>query len=83
MRIECVLLILRSVYTNTTKYHLLKVIHLDKQEVMYSEVIRNSSSIRYDLLLVFLLRKTPDSYLVEYVLLNKCYPEVHGWRNAG
>ena len=58
MRIECVLLILRSVYTNTTKYHLLKVIHLDKQEVMYSEVIRNSSSVRYDLLLVFILQKS-------------------------
>ena len=57
MRIECVLLILRSVYTNTTKYHLLKLIHLDKQEVIYSEVIRNGSLVRYDLLLFFILQK--------------------------
>ena len=71
MRIECVLLILRSVYTNTTKHHLLKVIHLDKQEVMYSEVIRNSSSVRYDLLLVFYIAKIIRDKMHSILLLSR------------
>ena len=71
MRIECVLLILRSVYTNTTNNHLLKVIHLDKQEVMYSEVIRNSSSVRYDLLLVFYIAKIIRDKMHSILLLSR------------